>query len=42
MNELGGKNKTLRIYDINSNDDKVWFMTNNGVIIFDWDKNDYQ
>ena len=41
-NDLGGKNKTLRIYGINSNNDKVWFMTNNGVIIFDWDKNDYQ
>ena len=31
-----------KIYNINSNDDKVWFMTNDGIAIYNWDKSDYE
>ena len=31
-----------KIYNVNSNDDKVWFMTNDGIAIYNWDKSDYE
>ena len=30
------------IYNIKSNDDRVWFMTNDGIGIYDWDQSDYE
>jgi len=30
------------IYKVESNNDKVWFMTNDGITIYDWDSNDYE
>jgi len=32
----------LVIYDIESNDERVWFMTNNGVAVYKWDQDDYE
>ena len=30
------------IYNIQSNNDRVWFMTNNGIAIYNWDTSDYE
>ena len=30
------------IYNIQSNNDKVWFMTNDGIAIYNWDITDYE
>ena len=31
-----------RVYNINSNNEKVWFMTNDGLAIYNWDNSDYE
>mgnify|MGYP000029391643 FL=1 len=30
------------IYNIESNMDRVWFMTNSGIAIYNWDMSDYE